>query len=328
MLHLVRGNTPYTVIILFILTLVLRLQALGNAMMPVADAHHVLYGQIISFLKPALGASPVAFTVLALLMAFGQALYLRWITVKHRLFVKPSYLVPFAYIVLSSLHPALGQFSIMLLLNWLLLAGLDTALYLSRRGEAPRVIFNGGFMLGCVALLHFPALLLLFFLALALVLLRPFKPGEWIVATVGFLTPGYFAVALLYLFDGLPLLRLWPALGLSLPHPWPHGAYLPVVIAGCVLLAAGGMAALMRTIYKMPVSTRRSWGAVVALAVLSGTMCLLTPKGEGGTWAGILPGLSLIIIPPMAAEKRSRWANFTFYFLIALVVFAQLALRR
>ncbi len=328
MLHLVRGNTPYTVIILFILTLVLRLQALGNAVMPVADAPHALFGQVISFLRPVQGGSAVAFAILALLMAFGQAIYLRWITVKHRLFVRPSYLPAFAYLSLSSLHPALGQFSVQLLLGWLLLGALDAALYFSRRGEGPRTIFNVGFILGCAALLHFPALILIVFLLLALMLLRAFKPGEWIVAMLGYFTPVYFAAALLYLFDRLSIMRDWPALGLSLPRPWPHGAYLPVVIGGCVLLAAGGLAVLMRIVYKMPVSTRRSWGAVVAISVLSALMCLLTPKGPDAAWAGLMPGLSLIIVPPMAAEKRSRWANFTFYFLIALVVFAQLAVRR
>lgn len=327
MLHLVRANTPYTVIILFILTLALKLQALGAPAMPAVDAHHALFAQIVAILRPVLGGSKTAFTVLALLMTFGQALYLRFITIRHRLFAKPSYVPAFVYLVLSALHPALGAFSAPLLLNWLVLIGLDVVLGFARSAEQPRTIFNAGFVLGCAALFHFPALLLLLFLMAALMLLRASKPGEWVVAMLGYLMPGYFAAAVLYLLDSWAFVRRWPVLGLSLPLRQPGYLYLLATVGGCVLLTLLGIISLMRIIHKMPVSTRRNWGAVIAIAILTAVMCLSTPVSEHSAWTGILPGLALVASPPMAAEKRSRLAIFTFYFLIALVIFAQLALR-
>jgi hypothetical protein len=45
-------------------------------------------------------------------------------------------------------------------------------------------------------------------------------------------------------------------------------------------------------------------------------------------WMNVLPPLALLIVPPMLAEKRSRFATFAFYLLLVLVLVCQLALRR
>src|ERR1043165_3408461 len=140
-LQIVRANSPYTVIILSILTLVLKLQALAHPVFPVADVHHALFGYIVQILTHIFGKSSTAFTVLAIAITFAQAIYLMNIASRHRLYSKHSYVPAFTYIALSSLHPALGQFSVQLLLNWLLLGTLDAILHFTRRDEPNRTIF-------------------------------------------------------------------------------------------------------------------------------------------------------------------------------------------
>ncbi len=328
MLHLVRTSSPYTVIILAILLLLLKLQALGAPVYPVADAHHAVFGYIVHLFSYVLGHSRYAFTLLAILMTFGQAIYLMSIASRHRLFQKHTYVPAFAYIVLSSLHPALGQFSAPLLVNWLTLGALDTALRFTRREESQRTIFNTGFLLGCAALLHFPAILYIAFFMLSLMWLRTFKPGEWVVGILGYVVPAYFAACLLYLFDGWAAVHGWPHWGSGLPQKGAQPLYLIALIGGCIVLLIAGVVFLMRGFYKMPVSVRRGWGAVGTAMMVGVAVAALTPRAESAAWLCVLPPMALLVIPPMLGDKRSRFATFTFYFLLLLVIFCQLALRR
>lgn len=326
-LHLVRANSPYTVIILFIITLGLKLQALAHPVLPAIHDHQLIFGSIVVFFKRIFGESGAAFTWLAILMTFAQSLYLRMITIRHRLLAKATYVPAFIYIIISSLHPALGMFSAPLLVNWLVLGALDTILGFTRREDQPRTIFNAGFLLACAALLHFPAIAYAMFLVLALVLLRPFRPGEWIVAILGYLTPGYFAVCLLYLYDKLALIRNWPELGISLPTQLHNAAYLPVLLISCILLLGSGVYALLGVLSRLPVATRRGWGAVMTALFIGIVVSIFSPRTEPAAWLGTAPALSLLIMPAITPEKRSRFATFTFYFLIVLVLYCQLSLR-
>ncbi len=333
MLQLVRGNTPYTIIIIAILTLVLKLQALGHAIVPVVDTHHALFGYIVFLLKHVLGNSATAFSLLAIVLTFAQAVYLMSIASRHRLFAKHTAVPAFAYIVLSSLHPAFGQFSVQLLVNWFLLGALDTILHFTKREEPNRTIFNAGFLLGCAVLLHFPAIIYFLLFLLALLWLRAFKPGEAIVGFLGYATPLYFALCLLYLCNALPVLKTWPYWGNGLPvHPKPS-VYLIGLLSGLTILFLSGIFILVRTFYKIPVSVRRGWGAVGTAMVMSIAVSAFTPASENTGWMNVLPPLALLVIPPMVGEGRlergrsNRFATFAFYLLLALVLFCQLALR-
>jgi hypothetical protein len=327
-LHLFRNNSPYTVIILLILTLGLKLQALGHPLMPVIDAHQALFAQVVYFFRGIWGHSAFSFTLLAVLLTFAQSLYQKSITDRHRLFTKNTYLPAFVYIIITSLHPSLGYFSAPLLVNWLVLGALDAVLRFTQREEHQRAIFNVGFMLGTAAVLYFPALAYLLFFLLALILLRSFRVGEWVVAGLGYLTPFYFAVCLLYLFDQWALVKSWPRIGISLPTQVNGPAYLPGLVGGCIILLGGGIYALIDLQERLPMSVKRGWGAIITLLFIAFIVCIFTPNTEKAAWICAIPAFSLLIVPAMVREKRSRFATFIFYFLLALVVYCQLTLRR
>ncbi len=332
MLSLVRGNSPYTVLILAILTLLLKLQALAHPLMPSPEVSQALFGWIVWLLSFVLGKSATAFTMLAVLMCFLQGIYLKSIAVRHRMFSKHSYLPAFIYIVLCSLHPAFGQFSAPLLLNWLLLAALDALLRFGRREGANRVVFNAGFLLGWAGILYFPTLAFALLAPLALLWLRNFRPGEWIVALLGFLTPFYFSLGLLYLFDNIDLIKHWPEWPiLHLPAIRP-GAYLAGLLFVTLFLLGSGLVALGRSAFQTMVTVRRSWTLTGFMLILAIASCFFSARMQPESWLCTTPALSLFFTPPMLAEGRpghrrsGRFATFTFYLLLALLVFCQLAL--
>ncbi|MEO6830939.1 MAG: DUF6427 family protein [Chitinophagaceae bacterium] len=326
MLHLFRANSPYTVIILFILTLVLKLQALAHAIVPVPIPGAILYNGVLDFFKAIFGNHPAAYTLIAILFIFSQSLYLRGIALRHRLMVSPNYLPSLVFIILSSLHPAMGFFSAPLWLNWLLLGGIDIALGFTKSQDRSRAIFNAGFVLALAALWFSPALFFLVFLLLALVIMRPIKAHESVISLIGYGLPFYFALGLLYLFNILSSIKEWPQFGVNIPHHFHSWVYLPIVILGCLFLLASGVIRLSQNISRLPITVRRCW-SVVGVALLAGiSTSLFSTQGNESVWITAMPMLSLLVVPTMASEKRSRFATFTFYFLIIFVVYCQLAL--
>ncbi len=327
MLQLFRANSPYTVIILFILTLLLKLQALHHPGAPVAAEGQVIYAWVLQGARYVTGGSATAFAILSLLMTFGQAIYLRGVSIRHRLFARPTYIAALAFIALSSLHPALGGFSAPMLANWLIIGAFDTILGFGSREEERRRIFNAGFLLGLAGALCFPDIVYAVFLILTLILLRPFRPGEWVVAGLGYLTPFYFAAGLLFLTDKLHLARYWPRAGLGLPHFMPGYWYPWLLLGGLALLLIAGIYVLVGNLQRFPVSTRRGWGAIICALITAIAAGLIAPAKLAAAWTGVLPSLALLITPPLATEKRSRFATFAFYFLILLVICCQLTVR-
>lgn len=325
-LHLVRANSPYTVIILFILTLGLKLQALGHPVLPHPESGQILFAALVRLLSRIWGDSAFGFSLFSALCIFGQALYLRLITVRHRLYVRNSYVPVFVYVVLSSLHPLLGSFSATLVSNWIMIGAIDMLLSFSRREDQPRTIFNAGFLLALAGLMDFPALIYFLLLLYALAVLRVFRPGEWIVGILGYLTPFYFALGLTYLWDILPELKHWPRLSLNLPVFGKGHIYAPLLIGSAVFLIAAGSKYLAAFLPRLTVSTKRSWGVLAVAAILATVVCGLSKSDGPACWMGLIPLYTLFIVPTMLPEKRRGFANFAFYFLIGLVLFCQIAL--
>jgi hypothetical protein len=123
------------------------------------------------------------------------------------------------------------------------------------------------------------------------------------------------------------LIRSWPHSGISLPHYVKGNAYLPGLIVGGVVLLGSGLFSLSGILHRLPVATRRGWGAVITAGCIAVAVSILSPRTESAAWLGTAPALALLIVPTMVPEKRSRFATFAFYFLIVLVLFCQLTLR-
>ncbi len=327
MLHLVRNNSPYTVIILFIVTLLVKLQALSHPALPVVQEHHVLFSAVVGFFNFFFRNSAFAFTMLAAIMLYGQAIYLNAVSVKHRLQAKPTYVVAFLYILLTSLYPPFSSFSETLLVNWCLIAGIDMLLGFHQAAQPRKHIFNTGFVLSIAGILHFQAVAYLLLLFVVLLMLRTFNVGEWIVGIVGYLTPFYLYTAILFLVDKLPTLKLWPEIGMSLPRNISNPLYLIGTVVGVVILFFSGIYMLQGYMPKASVYMRRMWSSIAAFLFMSIAVAIGTDISETSIWLVAMPALSLIIAPALSVEKTKWFSNFAFYFSLLLVLFCQLAIK-
>ena len=323
MLQIFRNNTPYTVLILFIFTLMVKLQALIHPVAPVLLPHSLVYNFFLEIFGTVLGQNGFGFTMLTVVLLFGQSIYLTAITVRHRLFIKATYVPAFAYLALTAILPAFNYFSPQLIVNWLLLAAFDFFLRFTQPQSPRKHIFNAGFLLSLAALTQFSAIAYLLLFIIILIMLRPFNVSEWVVALLGYLTPAYFLAGILYLADRLPEIRHLFNLGISLPQQMPHPYYQVGAIIAVLLLLASGLYVLNTSYSRMAISVRRSWSSIIAWLIVSVIVCMFTPKDQPAAWLGLLPPLALISCQPLALEKQKRFSNFIFFFFIAFIIYSQ-----
>lgn len=323
MLQIIRNNSPYTVIILFIFALLVKLQALSHPVAPVMPEHHVLSACIISLFDFVLRGNAFAYTLLTVAMLFGQAIYLNASFVKNKLLDKPNYVVAYLYIAFTSILPAFNYFSEMVLLNWCMIAGIDFILSFHQHNQPRKHIFNAGFILGIAPVIHFQASIYVLLLFVALLFLRMFNIGEWLVALMGCLTPVYIYGCLLFLFDKFHELSYWPQIGFSLPRHIANPWYLIGSIVGLLILFSGGIIAAQGSMYKAGIYNRRMWTTVYLYLLLSIIIAVGTDISEKSAWLIVMPALSLIIAPALIIEKTKWFSNFAFYFSLLLVLYCQ-----
>lgn len=325
MLNLIRNNSPYTVIILFIATLILKLNVLAHPTTPVAMPDHFVYKWIIDVLNVLLGGSPFGYTLLTVVMIFGQAIYLNAIGSRYKLFSKSNYILAFTYLVLTSVYPPFNYFSEPVLLNWCLLGALDSMLNLHQTTHPRKQIFNAAFILCLAPIIQFPAVGFVVLLFAGLLLLRSFNFGEWIVGIIGYLTPVYFFVCFLFLFDALPLFKEWPHIGLSLTKNITNPVYLIGCLVGIFVLFSCGVFVLQSQMPKAVIYVRRSWWVFLVYLIVSVGITIVTDSFVTSAWLISIPPLAMVIANGLALEKRKGFSNFILYFSLLLVVFCQLA---
>lgn len=323
MLNIIRNNSPYTVIILFIFTMLVKLQPLGHPVAPVVPEHHELYGAIVNGINYVLRGNAFAYTLLTTIMLFGQAIYLNASFVANKLLDKPTYVVAYLYIALTSILPYFNYFNELMLVNWCMIAGLDFAFGMHQHTQPRKQIFNAGFIIGLAPLIHFQAVVYCLILLVAILFLRAFNIAEWLVGILGLLTPIYLYACILFLVDKFPELTHWPELGFSLPRHIANPGYLIGTLIGLMVLFACGAYAVQGSIYKAGIYNRRMWTTIFIFLFLSLLAAIGTDISEKSVWLMTIPALSMIIAPALIIEKTKWFSNFAFYFSLLLVIYCQ-----
>lgn len=328
MLHLFRNKSPYTVLILLILTLVLKMGILVNPRTPQPVEGYFLYNGILQLFNTVLHGNAFFYTLLSVTMIFLQGIYLNVITIKYRLFLKATYFPAFIYILFTSISPDFNYFSVPLLINWCMLIGFDIALALTHTQNPRKPLFNAAFAMSIAALLHFSAVGYFIVVIAAFLLLRPFNASEAVVTLMGYLTPIYFAAGILFIADQLPLLASWPTLDLVVPRKIKSPVYLATVITGVVVLFSTGAYAMQLTLPKATIAVRRSWILFTLYLFVSIAVAIFGNILINNAWILTIPALTLIIVQGLSLEKSKWFSNFIFYFSIVIVIASQVVINK
>lgn len=142
-----------------------------------------------------LGMSPVAGTILAILIVFASALSLNNILAYHDLIPKNNLLPALIFIIFMSSNPLiLSAYPLVIalpLLTWL----LHTIYKMNDEPENYMEVFNASILVSLISMIYFPAAILWILIWLALLIYGSFNGRNIIISFIAFLLP--------YLYLGL-----------------------------------------------------------------------------------------------------------------------------
>ena len=325
MLRLFRNNSPFTVIVLFIFALVVKFQLVLHPIMPQPVIGHFMYNYILKVLYVVFRHGAFAYTMLAVIVIFIQSLYLKSISVRHKLFPRYTYVPAYVYLILTSIYPPFNSFSETLIVNWFLLGAMDIMFGFTQTIQPRKLIFNASFLLSMAALFQFTMLAYFFLLLVGMVMFRSFNLGEWSVALMGYTTPPYFLACILFLADRFHILSGWLHIGFSLSATVVSPFYLILTIIGILILLASGIYAMQLNVAMSNIYIRRDWIALSFYLIISIFVAILTDQQVRTAWLITLPALSIIISHALLLEKNQRFSNFIFYFSLVYLIFCLMA---
>jgi len=319
--RLFRNNSPFTVIVLFIFTLLVKLHTLMAPQAPKPVQGHFMYNYVLMGLNTVFHSGAFAFTLLAVFLLFIQSLYLRNIAVRHKLFPRNTYVPAFTYLLLTSIYPEFSFFSETILLNFMLMGAMDIMFTFSQTSQPRKHIYNAALLFSLAALFQFTALAFFLLLLVGMVLFRPFNLGEWSVAIMGYTTPLYFLICILFLADNMAMFTHWPHVGFSLASHVASPFHLIVTLSGLVMLLGTGVFAMQQNVAMSNIYIRRDWIALSFYLIISIMVAFATDKEVSSAWLITIPALSIIITHALALEKNKRFSNFIFYFSLLFLIF-------
>ncbi|MEO6584191.1 MAG: DUF6427 family protein [Ferruginibacter sp.] len=259
MIGIFKANSPTNNFILFIYGFILKLPLFLLSGLPVVQQPDgFIYRLLLKGLQAVGQNFHFIYSLIAYVLLFTQAISLNKIVTNQRLLYKPSYLAAMAYLLITSLFSEWHQFSSPLILNSLLIWVFGQLCKLHSNQHPKAILFNIGAALGLATFFYFPVIAFVLLLAVGLLITRPFKPAEWIMAVMGMLTPYYFMFSWLYLSNKLADYKL-PDFGLTIPQ-LKSSTWAYVAIALLLILVVAGMYFIQVNFRKQLVQSRKSWG--------------------------------------------------------------------
>ncbi|MBL4624826.1 MAG: hypothetical protein JKY42_06765 [Flavobacteriales bacterium] len=146
---------------------------------------------------------------LALFFHLFVALFLNVLTNRYRLTGKNSYLVAFAYLLLSVGTMDSYFFTTQCVINVLVVFMMFRLFQLPSTSRPKAVIFDVSMLIGVMTIINPANIFLLVIVWVGIVSFRSLYIGDWIVSIIGVFLPALYLVVALYLFDLLYLIESW-----------------------------------------------------------------------------------------------------------------------
>ncbi len=287
------------------------------------DNSQVIWIKLAQLIERVFGNSAFLVTFFALLNTFGQAIFLNRIANRHHLFPKATYLPALGFLLITSFFNDWNYLSAGLISNWLLLGMLSSILQLYNLKDAGKQIFDIGCYISLTSLLVFPNISFLLLLLVALAILRPFKPAEWLIALLGTITPFYFLAAILFLTDQLVLIDRIIAVGVSLPSQINNPETELASFSAILILLVTGFYYLSHHMSRMLIQNKKWWWVIILFLFISIIAGVFTVARGYNQWLAFLVP-STFIYTNVWFEERKKWVNsLIFYLLVAVILFVQ-----
>lgn len=322
MVKFFRSGNPLTVLLLLIYTLLVKFYYLLHPSTFLADGSEgLLYDLFVKWMQRSIGTSPYLYTGLAVLILLLQALLITKIVNHQRLFAKPTYLPAMTYMLFTSLLEGWNVFSPALLVNLVMLWVFSSITLLYTRTSARDVVFNIGFALGVCSLFYFPSVVFCLLLLLSLLIMRPFRLAEWIIAVLGLICPLYLLGTYLYLTDQWSLFTRIPRIGINFPIISDYKVWGAMVTS--IFFFILGWLLLQSTIKKMLIQGRKIWSVLIVYVFVAMVVPFFNVHFSPSYWLLAILPLSMFAANVYWSVRNNTVANIIHFLTLVYVIVMQ-----
>lgn len=210
---------------------------------------------------------PAIYPFITFLLLYTQAISFNQMVNGQRLMQKPNYLTAMAYLLITSLFKEWNILSAPLIVNtfmiwvWARMSGLNNV------RNVTATLFNIGLAIGIATFFYFPSIAFTAMVIFGLIVTRPFKLAEWLVALLGILAPYYFLFSYVFLTDKWKGYSL-PGFAISLPQFYESRWALAAIII-VLFTSAIGLIFIRQNFLRQLVQTRKSWNLVFLYCIVA-----------------------------------------------------------
>ena len=219
-----------------------------------------LFKLLLSQLSGVGKSIPLIYPLISFILLYTQAITLNALVNQHRLMQKPNYLTGMAYLLITSLFAEWNILSAPLIINSLIIWVWSRMSKLYNEPSPKTSLFNIGMAIGISCFFYFPAIAFSILVVIGLLITRPFKLPEWVVALLGLASPFYFLLSyvfVMYKWQGYH----FPGVALTLPHfvesKWALAAVIIVLF-----ISITGFIYVQKNFRRQLVQARKSWNLI------------------------------------------------------------------
>jgi len=219
-----------------------------------------LFKLLLSQLSGVGKSIPLIYPLISFILLYTQAITLNALVNQHRLMQKPNYLTGMAYLLITSLFAEWNILSAPLIINSLIIWVWSRMSKLYNEPNPKGSLFNIGMAIGISSFFYFPTISFSVLVIVGLLITRPFKLPEWIVALLGLASPFYFLLAYVYVMDKWQGYH-FPRVAVTLPHfiesRWALAAVIIVLFT-----TVAGFIYVQKNFRRQLVQARKSWNLI------------------------------------------------------------------
>ena len=256
-----KANNPYNTFLLFVYGLLLKLPMFLHPVIPtVQKTDGFLFKALLNQLGGVGKNIPAIYPIITFLLLYTQAITFNKLVSDQRLTQKANYLTGMSYLLITSLFTEWNILSAPLIINTLLVWvwARMSGLYNNHKPQA--TLFNIGMVIGVSTFFYFPSIAFAVLIIFGLIVTRPFRLSEWLIALFGIITPYYFLLAYVFLTDKWKGYK-FPGIAISYPKfnksGWALAAIILVLFATVV-----GLLFIQQNFRRQLVQSRKSWNLV------------------------------------------------------------------
>lgn len=284
MVGVFKQKNSFNALLLFIYALVLKFSMFLHPLVPVLHKEdNYFYRYLLKGLNLVFHDIGLPYAILAFLLLFTQATLFNSICNYHKILPKQNYLPGMCYILVTSLLQDWNHFSAPLLINSIMIWSWYRMIGLYNTHSPIAAIFNIGLLTGIESLLYIPAIAFLLLIFFALLIMRPFRIQEWFIGFLGFTSPYYFLLLILYFTNQLHWKNLLPEITVALPEI-PGYIWITLGVALLVIPFIIGGYFVQNNLNKMLIHVRKSWSLLLAFLIVAVVVILINKGGSYENW--------------------------------------------